>query len=113
MLYVFSQCEGIDVGLAISCVVKLNLRNLWLKFAIGEKVEIVPLRIPGGTVSIKHIVGDFTHLAVGRVPNTNCRKAIGVVVVTESQIISTRRPGIVTNLTVGRVGNFNQLAIGE
>src|SRR5258705_103445 len=58
-------------------------------------------------------VGDFAHLAVRRVPNANCRETIGVVVVTESQIISTRRPGVVANLTVRSVRNFNQLAIGE
>src|SRR4030095_3378582 len=74
MLHILAQRKRVDVGLAISCVVKFNLRNLWLKLAISEKVEIVSLRIPGGTIGIKHVVGDFAHLAVRRVPNTNCRE---------------------------------------
>ena len=113
MLYILAQRERVNVRLAISCVVKFDLRNLWLKLAISEKVEIVSLRIPGGTVSIKHVVGDFAHLAVRGVPNTNRREAIGVIVVTESQIISTRRPGVIANLTVRSIRNLNQLAIGE
>ena len=84
-----------------------------LKLAIGQEIEIVSLGIPGGTVSIEHVVSNLAHLAVRKVPNTNCRETIGIVVVTESQIISARCPGVSTNLTVRSRRNFNHLAIGK
>ena len=113
MLDVLPERERIDVSLAIRRVVEFDLRNLRLKLAIGDEVKIVALRVPRGIVSVEHVVGDFARLAVGGAPDPDGGEAVRVFVVTESQIVAARRPGVVTHLTMRRVGNLNHLLIGE
>src|SRR6185436_1505146 len=78
---------------------------------VGEEIEIGALRIPGWTVSIEHVIGDFGNSAVGWVPNADRRVAIRIVVVTESKKISTRRPGVVADLSMRSVGDLGHLLV--
>src|SRR5438128_9107262 len=71
------------------------------------------LRIPRGTGGIEHIVRHPTELPVCRTPDIDRRETLGIVTHAEGQIVAARRPGVVTNLTVRVIGNFNHLAIGE
>src|SRR6266550_5375162 len=113
MLHILAQGDCIDVGRAIRGIVKLNLRNLWLKLAIGKEVDIVTLWIPGGTVSIKHIICDLAQLAVAGAPDIDGGEAIRTFIETESKVVAARRPAVITNLTMGSVGNLDHLAIGQ
>ena len=79
---------------------------------IAEEVEIVALRIPRRIVGVEVVVSYTTQLSVSRTPDMHRRKQI-LVGHREGEEVSSRRPGVIANLTARRICNFNDLAIGE
>ena len=108
ILHVLAQRQSEDSGAAVGCIVEFDLAKRRLKIMNGSVIEIVAVRVPGGTTRIEQVAGNAMDLTVGNTPDIDGPKIVWIAQ-GERKVPAVARPGVIAQIPPGILGNLRDL----